>query len=236
MCKNKVLVPRNGKWYDQATGEQFVGKTYEKGLWYEYTKEGRKIPLKKPSPDANRVINNLWEFENPQRLGYKNGLFRPFVTPNGNTDFGPGIDLRQQTAAFRRRAQQGFTQQQMDQEVRKRVDRQLIKVDGELGKYTHATDTVSPQIKEGLADLRWQTGSLTGFPKLLKSVATGNLRGIQEETKTYYKNNQTGKMTLDKRRHDARLKNYFHYKNGGTLLGLPWLLGLGSLPIIELWR
>lgn len=144
--------------------------------------------------------------------------------------------MSKQTAGFRRRAQQGFTQQQMDQEVRKRVNRQLQKVDEALRDYTACPDTVSPQIKEGLADLRWQTGSLAGFPKLLKSVATGNLKDIQEESKTYYKNNQTGKMTLDKRRYDARLKNYFHYKNGGTLLGLPWLLGLGSLPIIELWR
>lgn len=125
--------------------------------------------------------------------------------------------MSKQTADFRRRAQQGLTPQQINQEVRQRVNRQLQKVDEALRDYTTYPDTVSPQIKEGLADLRWQTCSLKGFPKLLKSVATGNLRGIQEESKTYYYNKKEGKMKLDKRRHDARLDKYFHYKDGGKL-------------------
>lgn len=214
---NVILENRGGKWYNKVTGEQFVGKARVKGLLYEYTKDGQKVLLTKPKPNTNRVIENLWQFENPNRQGLVNGKFYPFKTANGNTDFGPGIDLGQQTLAFRQKAQQGFTPQQMNQEVKTRIGHQFVKVDEELGKYTHATDTVSPQIKEGLADLRWQVGSLGGFPKLLKSVATGDLNGIQEESKTSYYNKKEGKMKLDKRRHDARLDKYFHYMDGGKL-------------------
>lgn len=233
------MINRNGRWYNQATGKQYVGKAFVGGQWYEYTKDGRKVPLGKPKPDINVLIGNIWNAENPQRLGYRDGKYYPFVTANGNTDIGPGIDLGQQTQAFKQRARQGFTPQQMNQEVKTRVAHQLVKVDEELGKHTHATDTVSPQIKEGLADLRWQVGSLGGFPKLLKSVATGDLKGIQEESKTYYKNNQMGKMTLDKRRHEARLRDYFHYGLGGkmrinfdTLPPLPLNVLLTPFPLL----
>lgn len=215
MCKKQVLINRNGRWYDKATGKQFVGKACVRGQWYEYTKDGRKVPLRKPKPNLNVLIGNIWNAENPQHLGFRNGKYYPFVTANGNTDFGPGIDLGQQTSAFRQRAQQGFTPQQMNQEVKARVGQQLLKVDEELRRYTNAPDTVSPQIKAGLADLRWQVGSLGGYPNLLRSVATGNLKGIQEESKTYYRNGRTGKMTLDSGRHRRRLRDYFHYDLGG---------------------
>ena len=32
-----------------------------------------------------------------------------------------------------------------------------------------------------------------------------------------YRNNNTGKMEYDKRRHEARLRNYFHYGQGGMI-------------------
>lgn len=225
-------VLRNGKWYNLATGKQFVGIVQSNGLRYQLTHDGKKILLTKPKPSTNVLIDNLWNAENPQRLGRRDGKYFPFSTANGNTDIGPGIDLGQQTPAFRRRAQQGFTQQQMDQEVKSRVNQQLRKVDEELQGHTNMPDTISPQIKAGLADLRWQTGSLLGFPKLLNAVSTGNLKGIQEESKTYYRNGQTGKMTLDKRRHDIRLRDYFHYGLGGKMK--PRQFSVPALPPIIL--
>lgn len=161
------------------------------------------------------LIDNIWNAENPRHSGFRNGKYYPFVTANGNTDFGPGIDLGQQTAAFRQRAQQGFTPRQMNKEVRQRVGQQLLNVDEELSLHTKAPDTISPQIKAGLADLRWQVGSLRNYPKLLRYVAKGNLKGIQEESKTYYHNGRTGRMTLDSGRHKRRLRDYFHYALGG---------------------
>lgn len=60
MCKQLILINRNGRWYNKATGKQYVGKAFVRGQWYEYTKDGRKFPLRKPKPDLNVLIDNLW--------------------------------------------------------------------------------------------------------------------------------------------------------------------------------
>ena len=187
------------------------------GKVYRYTLDGRKVLLSKPAPNPQRVVNNVWLYENPQRRGFVNGLYYPFVTANGNIDIGAGIDMSKQTAAFRREAQRGLTPQRMNQELYKRVYEHLGKVDTALRRYTNYPDTVSPQIKEGLADLRYQVGSLGGYPKLLQSVARGDLNGIRRESRVMYRNNKTGKMEYDKRRHEARLRDYFHYRLGSFI-------------------
>lgn len=158
----------------------------------------------------------MWLFENPQRRGFVNGLYYPFVTANGNTDIGAGIDMSKQTAAFRKEAQRGLTPQRMNQELNKRVNEHLRKVDTALRRYTNYPDTVSPQIKEGLADLRYQVGSLGGYPKLLQSVTKGDLNGIRRESRVMFKNKK-GQMQFDKRRYDARNSNYFYYRQGGMI-------------------
>ena len=158
----------------------------------------------------------MWLFENPKRRGFVNGLYYPFVTANGNTDIGAGIDMSKQTAAFRKEAQRGLTPQRMNQELYKRANEHLRKVDTALRRYTNYPDTVSPQIKEGLADLRYQVGSLGGYPKLLQSVAKGDLNGIQRESRVMFKNKK-GQMQFDKRRYDARNSNYFYYRQGGMI-------------------
>ena len=84
-----------------------------------------------------------------------------------------------------------------------------------MRRYTNYPDTVSPQIKEGLADIRYQVGSLGGFPKLLRAVAKGDLNGMRRESRVMYRNNNTGKMEYDKRRHEARCRGFFHYGQGG---------------------
>lgn len=157
----------------------------------------------------------MWQFENPQRRGFVNGLYYPFVTANGNTDIGAGIDISKQTAAFMKEAQRGLTPQRMNQELYKRANEHLRKVDTALRRYTNYPDTVSPQIKEGLADIRYQVGSLGGFPKLLRAVAKGDLNGMRRESRVMYRNNNTGKMEYDKRRHEARCRGFFHYGQGG---------------------
>ena len=125
--------------------------------------------------------------------------------------------MSKQTAAFRKEAQRGLTPQRMNQELYKRANEHLRKVDTALRRYTNYPDTVSPQIKEGLADIRYQVGSLGGFPKLLRAVAKGDLNGMRRESRVMYRNNNTGKMEYDKRRHEARLRNYFHYGQGGMI-------------------
>ena len=208
-------VRRNGQWISLNTGKPFSGIVRSGNLYFNLTKDGRKILLSKPKPDPKRIVANLWQFENPQRRGFVNGLYYPFVTVNGNTDIGAGIDMSKQTAAFRKEAQRGLTPQLMNQELYKRANEHLRKVDTALRRYTNYPDTVSPQIKEGLADIRYQVGSLGGFPKLLRAVAKGDLNGMRRESRVMYRNNNTGKMEYDKRRHEARCRGFFHYGQGG---------------------
>ena len=219
-------VRRNGQWISLNTGKPFSGIVRSGNLYFNLTKDGRKILLSKPRPDPQRIVANLWQSENPQRRGFVNGLYYPFVTANGNTDIGAGIDMSKQTAAFRKEAQRGLTPQRMNQELYKRVNEHLGKVDTALSKYTDYPDTVSPQIKEGLADIRYQVGSLGGFLKLLWAVAKGDLNGMRRESRVMYRNNNTGKMEYDRRRHEARLRNYFHYGQGGMISPLMRVLCL----------
>lgn len=214
--KRFILIKRNGQWFSPNSDKPFSGVASCNGFTYRYTLDGRKVLLSKPRPDPQRVVKNLWQFENPQRRGFVNGLYYPFVTANGNTDIGAGIDMSKQTAAFRREAQRGLTPQRMNQELNKRVNEHLRKVDTALRRYTNYPDTVSPQIKEGLADLRYQVGSLGGYPKLLQSVAKGDLNGIQRESRVMFKNKKV-QMQFDKRRYDARNSNYFYYRQGGMI-------------------
>ena len=214
--KRFILIKRNGQWFSPNSDKPFSGVASCNGFTYRYTLDGRKVLLSKPRPDPQRVVKNLWLFENPQRRGFVNGLYYPFVTANGNTDIGAGIDMSKQTAAFRREAQRGLTPQRMNQELNKRVNEHLRKVDTALRRYTNYPDTVSPQIKEGLADLRYQVGSLGGYPKLLQSVAKGDLNGIQRESRVMFKNKK-GQMQFDKRRYDARNSNYFYFRQGGMI-------------------
>ena len=214
--KRFILIKRNGQWFSPNSDKPFSGVASCNGFTYRYTLDGRKVLLSKPRPDPQRVVKNLWQFENPQRRGFVNGLYYPFVTANGNTDIGAGIDMSKQTAAFRREAQRGLTPQRMNQELNKRVNEHLRKVDTALRRYTNYPDTVSPQIKEGLADLSYQVGSLGGYPKLLQSVAKGDLNGIQRESRVMFKNKK-GQMQFDKRRYDARNSNYFYFRQGGMI-------------------
>ena len=214
--KKFLLIKRKGQWFMPNSDKPFSGVASCNGFTYRYTLDGRKTLLSKPKPDPQRIVANLWQFENPQRRGFVNGLYYPFVTANGNTDIGAGIDMSKQTAAFRREAQRGLTPQRMNQELNKRVNEHLRKVDTALRRYTNYPDTVSPQIKEGLADLRYQVGSLGGYPKLLQSVAKGDLNGIQRESRVMFKNKK-GQMQFDKRRYDARNSNYFYFRQGGMI-------------------
>ena len=214
--RKKIIVKRKGQFYIGNSSVPFSGVIrLVDGKVYRYTLDGRKILLSKPKPDPQRIVDNFWQFENPQRRGFVNGLYYPFVTVNGNTDIGAGIDMSKQTAAFRKEAQRGLTPQRMNQELYKRANEHLRKVDTALRRYTNYPDTVSPQIKEGLADIRYQVGSLGGFPKLLRAVAKGDLNGIRRESRVMYRNNNTGKMEYDKRRHEARCRGFFHYGQGG---------------------
>lgn len=125
------------------------------GLLYNYTRDGKKVLLTKKAPSAQRLVSNWWNSENPERKGFRNGKYFPYVTANKNVDFGAGIDMSKQTKEFADRAKLGFTPRQMNQELKQRANYNLGKVEEALKEHTAYPDTVSPQIKEGLADLRY---------------------------------------------------------------------------------
>ena len=220
--KIEYINKRNGQWFINNSATPFAGiRRLTNGKLYRYTLDGRRLLLTKPKPNAQKIIKNLWVFENPHRKGFRNGLYFPYLTANKNWDIGAGIDMNQQTASFRNEARKGFTPQRMNYELTKRANTQLEKTNEALKPYTTYPDTVSPQIKEGLADLRYQVGSLGGYSKLLQHVARGNIKGIQRESRVMFKNNNTNRMQYDKRRHQLRLDNYFHYRFGGNILPIP---------------
>lgn len=221
--RRRYMVRRNGSWYDSQTGNKFVGIVRSNGLTYRLTADGQKVLLTKPKPNVENFVRNIWNLENPQHRGLVNGIYRPFKTANGNIDIGAGIDISKQTPAFRRKAYKGLTPEEMHKELTRRAAQKLQQASKALRPYTNFPDTVSPQIVAGLADLSYQVGSLKGYPKLLQSVAKGDLKGIQRESRVMYRNNITGKMEYDKRRHEARLRDYFHYLYGGSV-------GSGLLP------
>ena len=99
-----------------------------------------------------------------------------------------------------------------------RLSKRFAQVDKALKTVTQFPDTISPQIKEGLADIRYQTGPLvSNYPKLLKAVATGNVKDMAKESKVYFWDNKKKAMSFDKKRFDTRMKENFHYRNGGHL-------------------
>lgn len=156
--------------------------------------------------------------ENPENNGFTNGKYYYYQTTNGNWDIGPGIDKAKQTDAFNKRAARGFTPTEMNAEVMQRAKDTFVQVDKALKTVTQFPDTVSPQIKEGLADIRYQTGPLvSNYPKLLKAVATGNVKDMANESKVYFWDNKKKAMSFDKKRFDTRMKENFHYRNGGHL-------------------
>lgn len=210
------MVRRNGSWYDSQTGNKFVGIVRSNGLTYRLTRDGQKVLLTKPKPNVENFVRNIWNFENPQHRGLINGIYRPFKTANGNIDIGAGIDISRQTPAFRRKAYKGFTPEEMHKELTRRAAQKLQQALKALKPYTNFPDTVSPQIITGLADLSYQVGSLGGYPKLLRSVAKGDLNGIRRESRVMFKN-KNGQMQFDKRRYDARNSSYFYYRQGGMI-------------------
>lgn len=87
-----------------------------------------------------------------------------------------------------------------------------------MKNYTERPDTINPKMYEGLMDMSWQLGQkgISGFNKAFKGIAEGDTTAIRKETGTYFKVN--GKSRLDKRRHNLRMDEYFHYNSGGKLI------------------
>ena len=121
--------------------------------WNNYV---RSLP--KADPDINEFVDDLWENENPNNVGYRNGKYYPHKSPEGGkATIGPGFKLGSgQHNITEREAKRGITKSRLNQEARRISKQHLDAVDQFLnyGQTTNPADTVSPQIKMGLMDLR----------------------------------------------------------------------------------
>lgn len=177
--------------------------------WTEYY---RSLP--KNDPDINEFVDELWANENPNNAGLKNGKYYPHKSPEGGKPtIGPGFKLDSGSHGISTKtANRGMTKTRLDQEARKIGKQHLKAVDQFInyGQTTNPADTVSPQIKMGLMDLRHQVGPLNEWGNLRQAVLNGDLEGIRKESTVTW--NDNGKTKVDKRRKKIRDEKYFYYE------------------------
>ena len=185
-------------------------------MWNEYV---RTLP--KAEPDINEFIDDLWENENPNNAGYnrtKNKYFPHKSPEGGKKTIGPGFKLGSGLHRIsEREANRGVTKYRLNQEARRLGNQHLDAVNTFLnqGQTTNPADTVSPQIKMGLMDLRHQVGPLGEWGKLRDAVLEGDLDKIRKESTVTW--NDNGEVKVDKRRKNIRDNKYFHYAEGGQV-------------------
>lgn len=155
----------------------------------------------KPKPNLDQVIQETWNNENNINKGLQSdGQWNPYYDKNRKQWLiGPGFDY---TKNKHPEFKNGATKQQIDSAVKDYHIHSLNLIDSiYLPKFTNRPDTVSPQIKNGLLDLRYQTGNLVKWDKLGKAIAEGDLKTIQEQ----------GRVQNDNRRNELRNKNNWYY-------------------------
>ena len=184
-------------------------------MWNNYV---RSLP--KADPDIDQFVDDLWVNENPNNAGLKNGKYYPHKSPEGGKmTIGPGFKLGSgQHKITEKQAKRGMTKSRLDQETRRVAKGYFKDVDDAInsGQTTNPADTVSPQIKAGLADILHQTGSLKKWPKLINAVREGDLEKIQNEAIVTWRDNN-GALHEDKRRNELRNKKNWHYAEGGEV-------------------
>lgn len=179
-------------------------------MWNEYM---RTLP--KDDPDINEFVDDLWANENPNNAGYNKTKkkYFPHKSPEGGAStIGPGFKIGSGSHNItEREAKRGVTKTRLNQEARRVGKQHLNAVDQFLnyGQTTNPADTVSPQIKMGLMDLRHQVGPLNEWGNLRQAVLEGDLDRIKKESTVTWKDN--GVTKVDKRRKKLRDEKYWHY-------------------------
>lgn len=177
--------------------------------WTEYY---RSLP--KNDPDINEFVDELWANENPNNVGLKNGKYYPHKSPEGGKPtIGPGFKIGSGSHRItKKQAERGMTKARLNQEARYIGKQHLNAVDQFInyGQTTNPADTVSPQIKMGLMDLRHQVGPLNEWNNLRQAVLKGDLDRIKKESIVTW--NDKGKVKVDNRRKKIRDEKYFYYE------------------------
>ena len=162
-------------------------------------------------------IDNIWQRENAAGLakvegkgGYYNGRYHPYKAANG-IDVGPGFDLAYQSKAFKKKAYStGFTKEELDDSLRVQLEPELGNINTKIGKLGGKPSKVTNDVKAGLLDIYHQrnNGLYSEFPKLWNAVVHDDYKGMQNESRTTYKDAE-GNTHIDKGRWEYRKKNYF---------------------------
>ena len=171
-------------------------------------------------------IADTWDSEYTVKKGYdqETGLYFPYDSPEGGTKtVGPGLKLRKDGLEDDRtpsleKANQGLTRERINKFLGNHADYQYQKVLEYLNQKGNRLpyDTISPSIMRGLMDLRYQVGSLGNFNNLREAVLNGDLTGIKQESKVYYRT-PSGRRKEDIRRNDHREGEFWNYSTGGPL-------------------
>ena len=176
--------------------------------WNEYMKYRPK-----EAPQIDQFVDDLWQNENPNNVGYKKGRYYPHKSPEGGAaTIGPGFKIGSGSHRItEKEANKGVTRARLDREAARVGQQHLDAVNQFLnyGQTTNPADTVSPQIKMGLMDLRHQVGPLNGWHNLRNAVLEGDLNRIKKESTVTWEDN--GKTRVDTRRKKIRDTKYFHY-------------------------
>lgn len=208
------LIPFRGLW-------KMGNDVYERGRKKLLPKADKGIKAK--SPNIWRVVKNLWNGENRFQRGYNesNNKYYPYESSPGVLEIGPGIDLSQRSQ-MEEWAKNGRTQDEIEEYIYNNLSNELPNIDRAFrNRGNGRPDTISPQLKEGMLDMYWQIGNnIYQYNDLMKAISNGDLKRIQEESKTYfvpqpgvkYSETETknGKV-LDRTRWIRRLLNYMHY-------------------------
>ena len=167
---------------------------------------GSKYTVKQ-KPNISEYLPFIWSEENSIKKGYDKNQDKWFPhnsVEGGQKTIGPGIKLNGGSyKPSNKEANKGMTEDQLNSYATQLFNYNLKRVDEYLGDYN---DTISPQIKMGLADIRYQVGSLANFSKLKQAIKKGDIKKIQKESKVH-----TEGLGQDKRRNELRKQKYFHY-------------------------
>ena len=167
---------------------------------------GSKYTVKQ-KPNISEYLPFIWSEENSIKKGYDKNQDKWFPhnsVEGGQKTIGPGIKLNGGSyKPSNKEANKGMTEDQLNSYATQLFNYNLKRVDEYLGDYN---DTISPQIKMGLADIRYQVGSLANFSKLKQAIKKGDIKKIQKESKVHIEG-----LGQDKRRNELRKQKYFHY-------------------------
>lgn len=156
----------------------------------------------KPDPNLDETLQETWVNENPNNVGLQSdGSWKPYYDKNrAQWLIGPGFDYKQNGYS---EFKNGATTEQINDAVKEYHQHSLDLINNVyLPKFTNRPDTISPQIKNGLLDLRYQTGNLVKWTKLGKAISEGDIELIQKE----------GQVKDHSRRNNLRNKNNWNYK------------------------